>query len=337
MPAPYFARPYEDKGHSEVVAAYRIASEGRTKERLLMVLLSMEGYRPSEIAEIVHRDTDTVPEWLRRWNESGDCGLCDHPYSGRPCVPNPEERKQIIKWVSDGVRSGKRLTCKQIAHHISESFGKTIDHDSVRRMMHRHGCPWQKPGTRDHRADPELREKFRKEPGDRMDNEPRTRFFFEDEAIFRLATSVRYTWSPRGERPMFRTNLSHEKLIGMGATDPPAGDNFHLFVPFATKESFSVFVKEFAKAFPDDKIVLIHDGASWHNIGSPAENVGLVGLPAYSPDPNPIGLLWQWIRTNSAHDVFFETISESEKTLTDCLKNGVILKQAISSVCSLGY
>jgi len=60
MPAPYFAQPYENNDHSAVEAVYR------TAERLLIVLLSLKGYRPSEIAGIVHRDTDTVLTWLHR-------------------------------------------------------------------------------------------------------------------------------------------------------------------------------------------------------------------------------------------------------------------------------
>jgi len=337
MPAPYFAKPCENNDHLAVEAAYRAASDGRSEERLLIVLLSSEGYRPSEIAGIVHRDTDTVLTWLHRWNESGFDGLCGRPYSGRPSVLNPEEQEKVIKWVSEEVRSGKRLTCRQIAEHISEVSGKTADHDSVRRMLHRHGCSRQKPGTKDHRADPDLQKKFREELRNRMDNEPQTRFFFTDEAIFQSAATVTSAWSPRGERPVIETNLSHEKIIEMGAAEPLTGDNFHLFVPFTAKESFTVFVKEFAKSFPDDKIVLIHDGASWHNIQSPVKNIELVKLPAYSPELNPIERLWQWIRNNFTHNIFFETINELEQTLTDCLKNQTVLRQAICSVCSINY
>ncbi len=337
MPAPYFAEPYGNNGHLAVEAAYRTASDGRLKERLLNVLLSLEGYRPSEIAGIVHRDTDTVLLWPHRRNESGFGGLSDRPYSGRPPVLNPEEQERIIKWVSEEVCSGKRLTCRQIAEHISEVFGKTPDHDSVRRMLHRHGYSMQKPGTKDHRADPESQKKFQEELRERMNKEPQTRFFFTDEAIFQLATTAAPVWSPVGERPVIGTKLSHEKIIEMGAVEPLTGDNFHLFVPFTAKESFTVFVREFARSFPNNNIVLIHDGASWHNIKSPANNIELVKLPAYSPELNPIERLWQWIRNNFTHNTFFETIDELEQTLTDCFKNQTVLRQAICSVCSINY
>lgn len=335
MGVPYYAKPFGSFDHATVEAAYRIASDGRVKERLLIVLLSMEGYRPSAIAPIVHRDTDTVLTWLHRWNDSGFEGLHDRPYSGRPPVLSPEEQEQTVKWAPDTVSPGKRLTCRHIACHIQNVFGKTLDEDSVRRMMHRHNCSWQKPGTKDHRADPEEQRKFQKTLQDRMENEPGTRFFFTDECIFQPATSTAHTWGLRGLRPVFGTNLSHEKIIEMGVIDPLTGDNFHLFVPFTTKESFSVFVKEFAKEFPNDRIVLIHDGASWHNISSPEKRIELLKLPAYSPELNPIEHLWQWIRNNFTHNRFFETLRELEEALIKCLKGETELRDAIRSVCPM--
>ncbi len=68
------------------------------------------------------------------------------------------------------------------------------------------GCSWQKPGTKDRRADPELQKKFQEELGNRMDNEPQTRFFFTDEAIFQSAATVTSAWSLRGERPIVGTD-----------------------------------------------------------------------------------------------------------------------------------
>jgi len=337
MSAPYFAKPFGNSGHTAVEAAYRIASGGRLKERLLIVLLSLEGRRPSEIALIIHRDADTVLSWLHRWNDSGFEGLHDRPYPGRPPVLTAGEQDQIIKRVPDEVHSGKRLTCRHIADHIQYVFGKTADEDTVRRMMHRHRCSRRKPGTKDHRADPELQKDFQENIRNRMENEPETRFFFTDECIFQLSASAVSTWGLKGNRPVFKTNLSREKIIETGAVDPLTGDNFHMSVPFTTKESFSVSVRESAKAFPDDKIVLIHDGASWHNIVPPEKRVEPVKLPPYSPELNPIEHLWQWIRNNFTHNRFFDTVDELEQALINCLKSETDLRQAICSVCTMTY
>jgi len=265
MAVPYFAEPFGNANHCSVETAYRIAPDGRMKERLLMVLLSLEGRHVTEIAKIVHMTPGTVLSRLHKWNESGFEGLSDRPYSGRPPALTPEEHKQTVKWVKDEAESGKRLTCRQISLYIFEFFEKTVDHDTVRRMLHRNRRSWQKPGKQDHRADPGLQDIFRKTPEKRIKKEKRTRFFFEDGVIFSLTATAAYmgrkrkTHSHQG-KPVPRKN--HQYRCGGAAP----GENFHIFVPETTKNSYHAFLTEFAKKFPGERIVLIHDGAAWHNI-----------------------------------------------------------------------
>ena len=331
MPAPYFAKPYGDWDRLKVEAAYRVASDGRLRERVLMVRLSLEGHRASFIASIVARDVDTVVKWLHRWNAAGFSGLSDRPYSGRPPTLTASEEEQMLAWVLEQVASGKRLPCKRIAFWLQKTCGKVFNDDSVRRLLHKHKCSWQKAGTRDHRADPEAQAAFLEKLERRMEAEPETRFFFSDEAIFRLATTTTYTWSKQGERPIVPTNLSHEKLIEMGAVEPKTGESFHLFVSETTKETFSIFLKEFAKAFPEGNIVFIHDGASWHKVSSPAAHIELWKLPPYSPELNASEPLWKWIRDNVTHNEFFETFEHLEQALTACLRDEKKIKEAILS------
>lgn len=87
MPAPYFAHLNEEQDLETIESCYHTAKDGRLKERLLMVLLSLKGKRVSEeITEIVHRHEKTVLTWLHRFNEKGIEGLKDKDYSGRPPI-----------------------------------------------------------------------------------------------------------------------------------------------------------------------------------------------------------------------------------------------------------
>ena len=132
----------------------------------------------------------------------------------------------------------------------------------------------------------------------------------------------------------------------MGAVEPKTGESFHLFVSETTKETFSIFLKEFAKAFPEGNIVFIrmhspikkcilHDGASWHKVSSPATHIKLWKLPPYSPELNPIEHLWKWVRDNVTHNKFFETIEHLEQAVTECIRDEKKLKQAILAVCKI--
>ena len=153
--------------------------------------------------------------------------------------------------------------------------------------------------------------------------------------IFQLSTHTTYTWAPKGERPTIMTNLSREKLIMIGAVEPVTGESFHLFIPFTTQQAFTVFVSEFARVYPDEKIVLIKDGAPWHRIQSPSPHIELLTLPPYSPDLNPIERLWQWIRDNYTNNRFFESLCEVEQVITECIRNRQGLRDAVKSVCTM--
>ncbi len=122
MPAPYFAAAFGNLNHCAVETAYRIASDGRMKERPQMVLLSMEGRHAPETARIVHRTPETVLTWPHKWNESGFGGLRDRPYSGRPPVLTLGEQAVTVKRVREQTESGRRPTCRQISIYISEIF-----------------------------------------------------------------------------------------------------------------------------------------------------------------------------------------------------------------------
>jgi len=136
-------------------------------------------------------------------------------------------------------------------------------------------------------------------------------------------------------RTVIRANLSREKIISIGAAEPCTGESFHIFVPETTKNAYEAFLTEFAKKFPDDRIVLIHDGAPCHNIEPPDDRIEFLKLPPYSPQLNPAERLWHWIKDNFIHSRFFNNINELDHALTECLRNEPVLQNAVRSVCTV--
>ena len=56
--------------------------------------------------------------------------------------------------------------------------------------------------------------------------------------------------------------------------------------------------------------VLTLDGAGWHRIGKRLvlpDNVGLLHLPPYSPELNPVENIWEFLRQNELSNRVFET------------------------------
>jgi hypothetical protein len=61
----------------------------RVGARLVMILLSSQGWPPSAIAELLGGHPATVRRWIHRYNQHGVAGLADQPRSGRPAWEAP--------------------------------------------------------------------------------------------------------------------------------------------------------------------------------------------------------------------------------------------------------
>ena len=63
-------------------------------------------------------------------------------------------------------------------------------------------------------------------------------------------------------------------------------------------EAMNIFLKEFAEAYQQYRIILCLDGAGWHtskNVALP-ENIQLLRLPPYSPELNPTEHILDYVR-----------------------------------------
>lgn len=69
------------------------------RARAHAVLLSAQGYRLEQLAEIFDRNRDTVSTWLTNWEEYAFDGLNDEERSGRPRKTTAKEDRQILRTV----------------------------------------------------------------------------------------------------------------------------------------------------------------------------------------------------------------------------------------------
>jgi transposase len=178
MPKLTFAKSREEADYSTVLYEYRRAKAGRKKERLLMVLLSLEGIRAPQIAQTVKRSVTTVRHWLNRWNTDGFCGLEDHPHTGLSSLLSPHQQQQLIDFVIEPVGAKGRITCREVAHWVKQTFNRQIHPESIRRLLQNQSISWQKAGTTDHRANEADQQAFVEQLHQRIDQQPNTRFFF---------------------------------------------------------------------------------------------------------------------------------------------------------------
>jgi transposase len=144
---------------------------------------------------------------------------------------------------------------------------------------------------------------------------------FQDEARFGRISDVRRCWCPRPLRPLVRAMVTQEYSYAYTALCPMDGRMDSLILPHVNGCCMRIFLEELAGRHPEERLLVILDGAGWHRSQQyplPA-NLRLVFLPPYSPELNPVEHLWEEVREKHFHNRVFDSIDAVENQLVAAL------------------
>ncbi len=95
-----------------------------------------------------------------------------------------------------------------------------------------------------------------------------------------------------------------------------------------------IFLEEVASRYPEERLLMILDGAGWHRescLNIPA-SMRLVWLPAYSPELNPVEHIWDEVRANYFCNLVFASLDALEARLETALRNMELDQQRVKSI-----
>lgn len=143
------------------------------------------------------------------------------------------------------------------------------------------------------------------------------RLLFEDEARFGRLREPQRGWAPKGGRPEVPAQIVREYEYADAAVSPHDGVLDTLVLPEVNTEAMGMFLAEVAQRHPHEFIVMVLDGAGWHQAKhlSVPENMRLVPLPPWSPHLNPAEHLWDERREKYFANRCFESMDPLEKQL----------------------
>ncbi|MEK7812060.1 MAG: transposase [Pseudomonadota bacterium] len=118
--------------------------------------------------------------------------------------------------------------------------------------------------------------------------------------------------------------------------DACTGELDSLILPHVNTGCMQLFLNEVSARHPDERIVMVIDGAGWHRsdaLKSP-ENIYLLQLPPHAPELNPIEHVWDELREKYFHNRVFKSLDALEDHLVSGLKtledNPVTVRHIVS-------
>ena len=130
-----------------------------------------------------------------------------------------------------------------------------------------------------------------------------------------------------------------EYTYAYAAVEVKSGEIDSLILPQANTTCMQIFLDEVGARHPNEKIVMIVDGASWHTSASlkPPENMRLAPLPAYAPELNPVEHIWDELREKFFHNKVFDSLNALEEQLVIALRVFEENAQTIKSIVSWNW
>lgn len=158
--------------------------------------------------------------------------------------------------------------------------------------------------------------------------------FFQDEARFGRISRETACWVRKEMVPAVAKQLIREYIYAYSALSPQTGDCFSIISPVCNTEAMNVFLHLMARHYPGYRMVILLDKAGWHTSGmlSLPPNIKLMHLTPYSPELNPVELLWREIRAKYFHNCFFESLDQVEDMLTNALNDYHLKKDAVKQL-----
>lgn len=143
-----------------------------------------------------------------------------------------------------------------------------------------------------------------------------------DESACYLLPLLAHTWAPSGQTPILKEQAGRQHLSLIAAVAP----NGRLYVagqdqPF-TGEDIVWFLKKLCGRYRKRDLLIIWDGAAIHRceavkalLKNKPGRIHLERLPAYSPELNPVELLWSQLKGKMKNQVFINLEQLTEVVL----------------------
>ncbi len=305
--------------------------DGKERDVVLACIKRKESKTIIRIAGEMRRRPDTVRGWLAKGRERGLYGLADRKPPGRAPALDHAMAETIRGWMSkspgDFGYERRRWQCRMVRDMIRKELGVSCSGDTVRRMMHRMGFSFRKsrPATRK-AASEEEQKSFKAKTAGLLGRLAVLGYVIMalDEASCLVGGWNGYGWLPVGGRETIPMSWSKKSVRLMGVL---GNGWFHIaIVESANSDTLKSFLDRVREGV--DALVVVMDNVSYHKSESmdryESDSGGAlvrVFLPKYTPQLNPIEVLWRDLKHALAGS-YFDSMEELKHSIMEIVEGG---------------
>ncbi len=317
----------KDTTTSEMEHRLKAEHSGKSRERLQAALLRRQGQDLESIRKILGRGKGSISRWLNRMQKEGPDAILDGKSTGRPCKLSKVQQEAVkISLAQDPMCSGferSNWTARLLGVHIENNYGTQYSASGALALAYGMGYSIRVPRSVPYNTpDKETIDKYVKNTIQAI-----TSHASADYAIYCLdaAGFADSPFSARGIRPIggHETVKSNFKTATTKAIGALGQDGLVLdFYDDVGSDSVIDLLEQIRKKH--GRVFVICDNASGHKSKKIKEylekacgDVVLWYLPPYTPQHNPIEMMWREIKRAIAGRYFgsFEKMHDTIKQL----------------------
>jgi transposase len=309
----------------ELEGRYRITKDPVERSRWHFLWLLARGLTAKLVASITGYSAYWIGRIAQRYNQRGPDGVNDLRHQSRPSTPLLSVSQQdelVAALAAGGAPEGERWSGRTVAAWISQRLDRGVGRQLGWTYLRRLGARLRMPRPRHVQADAQAQADFKQRLRPLLRAvatafpQATVELWVVDEHRIGLKPILRKVWTLPGQRPIAPVEHRYAWRYVVGFVHPASGRTVWHLATTVSIELFSVELEAFAHqvgAGPTKQIVLLLDGAGWHD--SPRvrvpEHVHLLFLPPHSLELQPAEHLWPLTNTALANR-HFASIEELE-------------------------
>jgi transposase len=311
----------------ELAGRYRRTKDPVERSRWHFLWLLARGVTAKVIASITGYSAYWIGRIARRYNQHGPAGVKDRRHQSRPSIPllsASQQEELVAALAAGGAPEGDRWSGRTVAAGISQRLGRRVGRQLGWTYLRRLGARLRMPRPRHVQADAQAQADFKQRLRPLLRAvatafpQASVELWAVDEHRIGLKPILRKVWTLPSQRPLAPVEHRYAWRYLVGFVHPASGRPVWQLATTVNIELFSVELEAFAQqagAGPTKQIVLVLDGAGWHD--SPRvrvpEHLHLLFLPPHSPELQPAEHLWPLTNTVLVNR-HFASIEELEDT-----------------------